>query len=134
MICDSCINHSVVNNVMNIGFVHRFDLSTSVKDKDVKIELVRGTDVLRQVREEINKSRDKFCQKCRDTNNRWDGNPISCVCSDEYPEPRESVRQLSFTHYVMLSEGEKVFLKSTAGNTYNDGKHELVFSGEYIGE
>ena len=41
---------------------------------------------------------------------------------------------LSFTHYVMLSEGEKVFLKSTAGNTYNEGKHELVFSGEYISE
>ena len=108
-----------------------------MKDKDVKIELVRDSpySVLRQVRQEINKSRDKFCKNCRNESSRsYYAYPISCDCKDEYPEPWESVRQLSFTHYAELSEGEKVFLKSTAGNAHIEGDHKFIFSGEYISE
>ena len=45
-----------------------------------------------------------------------------------------AIRQMSFTHYLKLSEGDSIYLKAVSGEAYVGGKSKLMFSGEYISE
>ena len=45
-----------------------------------------------------------------------------------------AIRQMSFTHYLKLSEGDSIYLKAVSGEAYIGGKSKFMFSGEYISE
>ena len=109
-----------------------------MRDRIVKVELVResrgglGTAVIREIKQELPRSRDKYCQNCH-TNWR-DRDSISCTCNDNFRDPESVIRQMSFTHYEKLTEGDSIYLKAVSGEAYIGGKSKFMFSGEFISE
>ena len=119
----------------------RFELSSSVRDRIVKIEFVREnrgglwTTVMQEIKQEYPRFQDKYCENCHKVTSLRDySTTISCTCRDNFREPESAIRQMSFTHYEKLTEGDSIYLKAVSGEAYIGGKSKFMFSGEFISE